>query len=101
MASSLSRLDSNPDNEAIADTADRARQLFLCCREIPNESHRKAASVQLARFNLWASNIGVFAALHASLDFRLRTDPVVRATIEGNLEILCRHLLCGENSGLL
>lgn len=24
------------------------------------------------RFNLWASNMGVFAAVHASLDYRLR-----------------------------
>ncbi|CAG9992211.1 unnamed protein product [Clonostachys byssicola] len=79
--------------DSIADTADRARQLFLCCREITEEEPRKLASNQLARFNLWASNIGVFAARHASLDYRLRTDPPVKAAIEGNIDILCKHLL--------
>lgn len=32
---------------------------------------------ELGRFRLWASNIGVFAQVHASLDFRLRELPDV------------------------
>lgn len=78
---------------SIADTAARARQLFLCCREITTEKLQKLALAQLARFNLWASNIGVFASHHASLDYRLRTALSVRAAVEGNLEIVCKHLL--------
>ncbi|KAG4438024.1 hypothetical protein IFR05_006483 [Cadophora sp. M221] len=81
-------LDPIPDDGSIADTAERARQLLLSCREIGDEHSRKLAAAQLARFNLWASNIGVFANRHASLDYRLRTAPVVKATIEGNLEIV-------------
>ncbi|KAB5511373.1 hypothetical protein GE09DRAFT_724969 [Coniochaeta sp. 2T2.1] len=77
----------------IADTAERAPQLLLCCREITDEEPRKLASTQLARFNLWASNIGVFAARHASLDYRLRTAPFVRVAVEGNLDMVCKHLL--------
>ncbi|KAF4625912.1 hypothetical protein G7Y89_g12247 [Cudoniella acicularis] len=95
MASSSQPLDSIPGGSGpIADTTERARQLLFCCREIRDEDPRKVATAQLARFNLWASNIGVFAARHASLDYRLRTAPIVRITIEGNLEIICRHLLC-------
>ncbi|KAF3910724.1 hypothetical protein ABW21_db0208841 [Orbilia brochopaga] len=78
---------------SIADTAERARQLLLCCREITDEEPQKLASTQLTRFNLWASNIGVFAARHASLDYRLRTALSVRAAVEGNLDMVCKHLL--------
>jgi hypothetical protein len=81
------------DDGSIADTAERARQLLLCCRDIPDEAPKKLALTQLARFNLWSSNIGVFAARHASLDYRLRTAPTVRIAVNGNLETLCRHLL--------
>lgn len=81
---------------SIADTAERALQLLLCCRDITSEEPQKLALTQLARFNLWASNIGVFASRHASLDYRLRTALSVRAAIEGNLEIVCKHLLTSK-----
>ncbi|THV45988.1 hypothetical protein BGAL_0429g00030 [Botrytis galanthina] len=55
----------------IADIAERVRQIFGCCCEIVDETTQKTALAQLARFNLWASNIGVFAARHSSLDYRL------------------------------
>lgn len=80
----------------IADTAERARQLLLCCREITDEEPRKLALTQLSRFNLWASNIGVFAARHASLDYRLRTAPSVRVAVEGNLDMVCKRLLTSK-----
>lgn len=84
---------STPEEGSIADTAARARQLLLCCREITTEELQKMAATQLARFNLWASNIGAFASQHASLDYRLRTVPSIGATVEGNLEMVCKHLL--------
>lgn len=101
MASPSELLDPIEEDESITDNAERARAIFLCCREIIDESPRELASAQLAstqlaRFNLWASNIGVFATRYASLDYRLRTAPVVRIAIEGNLEIVCRHLLSGK-----
>ncbi|KAK3942415.1 hypothetical protein QBC46DRAFT_256506, partial [Diplogelasinospora grovesii] len=71
----------------------RSRQLLLCCQENFGEETRRIAGTQLSRFNLWASNIGVFSSRHASLDYRLRTAPAVKAAVNGNLEILCTHLL--------
>lgn len=48
---------------------------------------------EFVRFKLWESNIGVFADVHASLDFRLREIPDVAelfvrqlATIEERLQ---------------
>lgn len=84
------------DDDSIANTAEKARQFLLCCQKIQHKDNHKIASTHLSRFNLWASNIGVFAERHASLDYRLRTLPTVKAAIEGNLEILCRHLLTGK-----
>jgi hypothetical protein len=40
----------------------------------------------IGRFNIWASNMGVFATLHASLDYRLRDLGDVKELI---LEHLC------------
>ncbi|KAI0193087.1 hypothetical protein F4808DRAFT_360925 [Astrocystis sublimbata] len=93
MASSSQNLEATLGDDVIADTAERARQLLLCCQEITDEIPRKLASTQLARFNLWASNIGVFAARHASLSYRLRTALSVKTAVEGNLDILCKYLL--------
>ena len=55
------------------------------------------AKRQLSRFELWASNIGVFASRHASLDYRLRTAPIAKVVVDGNLNTLCKHTLCGMN----
>lgn len=101
MASLLQLLNQASNDGSIADMAERARQLLVCCQEIRDEGSRNISSAQLARFNLWASNIGVFAGRHASLDYRLRTSPTVRVTVEGNLEIICRHLLSSEGYLLL
>ena len=83
---------------SISDTAERAHQLLLCCQEIHEEKPKRIAAAQLSRFNLWTSNIGVFSSRHASLDYRLRTAPTAKAAVDGNLEILCKHLLSGEIS---
>jgi hypothetical protein len=82
---------------SISSIADKARRLLLCCQEFQDEEPKRMAGVQLSRFSLWTSNIGVFSSQHASLDYRLRTAPMVKIAIDGNLEILCQHLLLGES----
>ena len=81
---------------SIAETAERARQLLLCCRDIAEEAARDFAAAQLARFQLWASNMGVFGSRQTSLDYRLRTALTVRAAIEGNLDVICKRLLTSK-----
>jgi uncharacterized protein (DUF2235 family) len=56
------------------------------------------AEWQNDRFNIWASNIGVFAAKHSSLDYRLRTAPSAKIAVDGNLYILCTQILRGTHS---
>lgn len=43
---------------------------------------------ELGRFNLWAGNIGVFALLQASLDFRLIDVPDISAQFLRQLDTL-------------
>lgn len=56
-----------------------------------------AVDDQLARFNIWAANIGVFAEAHASLDYRLRNSPKVRAMMLLLLQALKRKLQFGAH----
>jgi hypothetical protein len=53
---------------------------------------------QHGRFNIWAGNIGVFAAGHASLDYRLREELQPKSLVGGLLDGLQDHLqrgMCG------
>lgn len=84
---------STPEEGSIADTAERARQLLIRCGKITIEEPQRLALTQLARFNSWTSNIGVFAPQHASLDYRPRTNLSVSAAVERNLGIVCKYLL--------
>ena len=84
------------DETSLADIAERAHQLLLCCQNITSKESQRILGIQLDRFYLWTSNIGVFAPRHASLDYRLRSAPTIKAAVDGNLEILCRHVLAGE-----
>jgi hypothetical protein len=78
-------------------TAQGARALLLSCHKLlEDDTLRKIASAQLSRYNIWASNIGVFASKHSSLDYRLRTAPAAKAAVDGNLEILCKQALGGK-----
>jgi hypothetical protein len=79
----------------IAVTTLKAKQLFESCLESDNITFKETAEAQLSRFSLWYSNIGVFAAVHASLDYRLRTSAEARSAVEGNLDILCEQLIYG------
>jgi hypothetical protein len=81
-----------PNTTAIAIAARKALELLRCCVA---EDDDDAAQSQLSRFNLWCSNIGVFATHHASLDYRLRTANAARTAVQGNLEDLCEQLLFG------
>ncbi|KAF2805712.1 uncharacterized protein BDZ99DRAFT_396002, partial [Mytilinidion resinicola] len=57
-----------------------------------NASRVKASfEDEFARFKLWASNIGVFAEVHASLDFRVRELPEVKELFLRQLDTIeCR-----------
>lgn len=48
---------------------------------------------ELGRFNLWAGNIGVFAPLQASLDFRLIDTPDISAQFLRQLDTLSITLM--------
>ena len=80
---------------AIATTAQKALELLRCCITEEDDDTPSPAQTQLSRFNLWSSNIGVFATHHASLDYRLRTANAARTAVQGNLEDLCEQLLFG------
>ena len=41
-----------------------------------------------ARLSLWSSNIGVFAEVQFSLDFRIRDEPDLQQAFIGHLEII-------------
>ena len=100
MASSLVSA-SDDMSRSIENAANISKQLLQCCHEAFVDEPKRVVRTQLSRFNLWTSNIGVFALHQASLDYRLRTAPTAKATVDGNLEILCMHLLSGETPYLL
>ncbi|KPM36026.1 hypothetical protein AK830_g10539 [Neonectria ditissima] len=81
------------ESSSIADTAERSRLLLSCCQDAFSGEQKQFVTAQLSRFNLWASNIGVFSSRQACLDYRLRTSPTAKAAVDGNLEILCTQLL--------
>ncbi|RYP17189.1 hypothetical protein DL767_010064 [Monosporascus sp. MG133] len=96
---SASGLSQKPEEVSIRHVANAARQLLICCADIREEEVQRIAQIQLERFNLWASNIGVFAHGHASLDHRLRAAPTAKAAVEAELEALCERLLTVLNGG--
>lgn len=51
---------------------------------------------ECGRFRIWAKNIGVFAAGHASLDYRLRDSSYVKELLLGQLYIVHKHLTRGK-----
>lgn len=74
----------------IRDNAKTCAELFFqVIRQSEDPVAQRSLSNEFGRFKLWTANIGVFAELHSSLDFRLREfddirDPFLRqlATIE-------------------
>lgn len=47
---------------------------------------------QMARFNLWTSNMDVFGPSNVSLDYRLRYSPTVVEIIHQLLNVICDTL---------
>jgi hypothetical protein len=87
----------------IKDIADKAHQLLQLCAEFLKEEQNTGclAAAQLSRFNLWASNIGVFSKQQSYLDYRLRTAPItLKVAIDGSLEIICMHTYSGKSPKL-
>ncbi|KAK3672609.1 hypothetical protein LTR78_007421 [Recurvomyces mirabilis] len=80
------------DDSELAAASKQVRQLLTCCEATTDEVISREAKAQVARFDLWASNIGVFAKRHASLDYRLRAAPISRAAIESSLDTLCNNI---------
>jgi hypothetical protein len=77
----------------IGNAATRAKKLLRCCGNIQNEAINLNVEHQLARLSLWISNIDCLAENHNSLDYRLRTAPLVKAAVVGNLNFLCKAIL--------
>jgi hypothetical protein len=77
----------------IGNAATRAKKLLHCCGNIQNEAINLNVDHQLARLSLWISNIDCLADDHDSLDYRLRTAPLVKAAVVGNLNVLCKAIL--------
>lgn len=51
------------------------------------------AEDQMARFNLWVTNLGIFALGHASVEYRLRDYPEIYNLVLQLLEALHANLL--------
>lgn len=86
------------ENVRTATIAGRARACAIRLNEVVSQSHQAmpAFEDQLARFNIWAANIGVFAEGHASLDYRVRNSNKVKAMVMQLLQTLQRKLQFGE-----
>ncbi|KAK3952208.1 hypothetical protein QBC32DRAFT_324617 [Pseudoneurospora amorphoporcata] len=75
--------------KTVAEWAGLVLRLFQQCFTLPASLHpQKTALVedQLARFSIWTSSIGVFAAGRASMDHRLREAPEVHDAVTTLLE---------------
>jgi hypothetical protein len=75
--------------------------LHVCVEQLKGRPLERAQE-QVSRFNLWASNIGVFARFSMSLDYRLHDAPDIAEIIIGMLRVLAvrvRHGKCLPVSG--
>lgn len=94
------------DESTIRERANAACQIFEVLNVIcpARDESRKARTInvedQLARFKIWAGNIGVDAEGHASLDYRLRDSSQARGLMLDLLEMLQSHLQLGKLNGL-
>lgn len=81
----MSALIAQNDGDTIRKVSSRCLHLFVQNIDNTKPLDRARTNVQteeslqdeFVRFKLWESNIGVFADVHASLDFRLREIPDV------------------------
>jgi hypothetical protein len=85
------------EEETIAAKARKAVDLFKLLLDIvPRTSGSDPDAIefedQLGRFNIWCTNIGVFAEQHASLDYRLRDSLQATTLMKDLIDGLQRYL---------
>jgi hypothetical protein len=93
------------DDDTIRKASQRCLSLFLNLKNIriskslsgpgTNEQTYGTLQDELVRFKLWASNIGVFADVHVSLDFRLRDLPDITELFLRQLDTIEERLKQG------
>ncbi|CCF42269.1 serine/threonine protein phosphatase [Colletotrichum higginsianum] len=92
--------ETTPASPTIADLARSCLERFQKCLNKAADVHPRELTLvenQVARFSVWAANIGVFAPGRGSLDHRLREAPDVQDAVGGLLEALgLRALSCLE-----
>ena len=76
----------------IHDHADACVELFNRYLRDTLSVSKDLAEEQRARFSIWASNVGVFANVRASLDYRLRDDPDIQNMIVELLVVIRRNI---------
>lgn len=93
----MSAIDPGDDetNQEISNTSLKCKRAFESYLSNPHTAYVDRVEVQQARFNMWASNIGVFATLSASLDQRLREYPEIKVMILRMLEVMHSNILRG------
>jgi hypothetical protein len=83
-------------DRTIAGRAELCSELFRDSLEILRDQGLSASWIQFrdqfGRFNIWCSSIGVFASLHASMDYRLRDLPDARDLVIENLDLIVDRL---------
>jgi hypothetical protein len=88
-----------PENAGSPGRSESINSCACTCDELFRELWSKGALFQdilqgeRDKFSLWASNIGVFAELQSSLDFRLRDMDDIRGSIVAQLAIISSHLM--------
>jgi hypothetical protein len=80
-------------SQRIRDEALKCQSLLRSCVEQFEGSRLEMAREQVGRFNLWTSNIGVFARYPKSLDYRLHDASDITEVIIRMLDVLgvCIH----------
>lgn len=76
----------------IYDHADTCVELFARYLRDRRTTSKDLAEEQRARFNIWAANMGVFADVRASLDYRLRDSPDIQNMIVELLVVMQRNI---------
>ena len=89
------------NHRMIYEAAGECIELFdQCLSQSQLLRHGSASALvedQYGRFNIWTSNIGVFARAHASMDYRLKEAADIRDLMVRLLETLLGHIEQSES----
>lgn len=90
------------DHSTIATRAEACRKLLSQCSDSLRgykEGDKRWITLRnlSEKFNIWALNMGVFAALHDSLDYRLRDLDEVEQLIREQMDYICRGMNRRQN----